>query len=100
MSHNVRARVGSAATGEEYRGGSVMSSRAGSWPVVTLPIAVLGAAVLLGGCGKGGATGGSPAAPGPGPDVALRVWLPCGLAEWVGKFDGLVGPAARGPRLE
>ena len=30
----------------------------------------------------------------------LRVWLPCGLAEWVGKFDDLMGPGAGGPKLE
>lgn len=30
----------------------------------------------------------------------LRIWLPCGLADWVGKFDEIIGPAAGGPKLE
>jgi molybdate transport system substrate-binding protein len=66
----------------------------------------LAIAILATGCGRPpgeapGSEASSSAAPTPAAKAAtLRVWLPCGLAEWQGKFDGLIGGTAGGPKLE
>ncbi|MCX7597919.1 MAG: molybdate ABC transporter substrate-binding protein [Armatimonadetes bacterium] len=61
------------------------------------------AAVLagnMGGCAKPRQEA-QPLEPGSGAaGGTVRVWLPCGLAEWVGKFDDLMGQGAGGPKIE
>lgn len=58
------------------------------------------ATAILAGCARRHPASGPGLPPSGAQQGVLRVWLPCGLADWVGKFDDIIGPAAGGPKLE